>query len=89
MIVPDNEINILSTGKQRLPDCDECCHWFLGCLNKRMTWKDKAIMPNLRFLDPNKEGGYNRTRCDDFEWRPELNRGPLFSFELVCGERER
>ena len=77
-MIPDNAINILSTGEQRKPDCDECEHWFLGCLNGRKKWEDKAITPNLRFLNPNQNGGYDRMRCDAFAWRRECMRGPLF-----------
>lgn len=77
-MIPDDEINILSTGEQRKPDCDECSHWFLGCLNGRKKWRDKAKILNLRFLDKNENGGYDRMRCDEFEWRRECMRGPLF-----------
>ena len=78
-IISDNLIDILSTGEKRKPDCEECCHWFLGCLNGRKKWKDKTITPNLRFLDQNKAGGHDRMRCDAFDWRPEAIRGCLIA----------
>jgi len=47
--------------EQQLPCCELCVHWFLGCLNGRKKWKDKAITPNQRY-----EG--ERMLCDAFEW---------------------
>ncbi|MEN8134292.1 MAG: hypothetical protein ABFS18_01980 [Thermodesulfobacteriota bacterium] len=28
-------------------DCRLCACWFLGCLNGREKWEDKAITPNM------------------------------------------
>ena len=53
--------------KQKLPCCELCVHWFLGCLNGRKEWKDKAITPNQRFVG-------DRMLCDNFEWDPNPER---------------
>lgn len=79
LIIPDNKIDVLSDGEKRKPDCEECYHWFFGCLNGRDKWQDKANTPNLRFLDPNTKGGHDRMRCDAFDWRPESIRGSLIA----------
>ncbi len=70
----------------RLADCLECAKWFLGCLNGREKWEDKAKTPNLRYIGQSgkvytpdeltaPEDEYPmRMICDDFEWDPDPNR---------------
>ena len=48
-------------------NCPLCVCWFLGCLNGRKKWKDKAITPNLRDVG-------KRMFCDAFEWDPNPER---------------
>ena len=64
-------------------DCLDCAHWFLGCLNRRSKWKDKAIMPNYRMVGqsgveysvdiPDSEYPL-RGFCDDFYRDPDPER---------------
>lgn len=73
--------------RQRLQDCRLCAKWFLGCLNGREKWADKAITPNMRYAGqsgqefPNAqvldipEAEYPlRMFCDAFEWDPDPER---------------
>jgi hypothetical protein len=71
-----------------LPDCPLCVNWFLGCLNGRQNWTDKAVHPNFRFVGVSgKEYSYSirhenipgaeyplRMFCDAFEWDPKPER---------------
>ncbi len=75
-----------------LIDCLSCANWFLGCLNGRKIWKDKAIMPNLRSvgksgkeytdeeLPEDKDEYPLRTFCDNFfqDPRPERQGRVIF-----------
>lgn len=56
----------------REPHCLECANWFLGCLNGREKWKDKAIMPNLR--DVVLRDGSKSKLCDAFYLDPNPKR---------------
>lgn len=57
---------------EREPHCRECTAWFLGCLNGRETWKDKAIRPNFRNVTL--RDGYIGGLCDAFQLDPNPNR---------------
>ena len=70
----------MSSGLNDWLDCENCVCWFLGCLNGRKKWKDKAITPNLRCVGQSgKEYPYEsspspslddyplKTYCDDFD----------------------
>lgn len=58
------------TSRRR--ECRECVNWFLGCLNGREKWHDKAITPNFRHeADPD---GTTRMLCDAFEFDPDPHR---------------
>jgi hypothetical protein len=52
--------------------CRECANWFLGCLNGRETWKDKAITPNERSV--RLEDGSIASVCDAFKLDPNKGR---------------
>jgi hypothetical protein len=52
--------------------CRECSNWFLGCLNGREKWKDKAITPNHRHVQL--EDGTYSSVCDAFQLDPNPNR---------------
>lgn len=52
----------------REPHCLECSNWFLGCLNGREKWKDKAITPNYRQVVL--RDGTNSHLCDAFNLDP-------------------
>lgn len=71
--------------RNELPDCRLCVNWFLGCLNGREQWKDKAITPNRRRIGcSGKEYSLEdaitseeypvRMMCDDFRWDPNEER---------------
>lgn len=71
--------------EQRLPHCRLCMNWFLGCLNGRSTWKDKAVRPGFRltgqsgreYQEPDSIPGAElplRSHCDEFEWGPDPER---------------
>jgi len=63
----------------RLPDCILCQSWFLGCLNGREKWKDKAVSPGKKYIGksgaefepeeipPDHEYPV-RAYCDAFTW---------------------
>lgn len=59
-------------GDGREKHCRECSAWFLGCLNGRERWKDKAIMPNLHKV--RLEDGTSASVCDAFQLDPNPNR---------------
>lgn len=59
-------------GADREHHCTECSKWFLGCLNGREKWHDKAIMPNLR--EVTLADGTKSHICDAFELHPDPNR---------------
>jgi protein gp37 len=48
--------------------CRECRYHFLGCLNGRTEWKDKAVTPNFRSSGHNDFFGCPDCLCDAFEW---------------------
>ena len=52
--------------------CLECASWFLGCLNGREKWKDKAIRPNLRTVTL--QDGSTSQLCDAFQLDPNPKR---------------
>lgn len=52
--------------------CDECVNWFLGCLNGREKWGDKAITPNKRFIPLS--DGTTGMLCDAFQYDPNPHR---------------
>lgn len=52
--------------------CRECVNWFLGCLNGREKWKDKAVTPNYRRV--RLQNGETGGLCDAFEWDPNPHR---------------
>jgi hypothetical protein len=52
--------------------CTECVNWFLGCLNGRERWKDKAITPNWRYI--RLSDGTGSTLCDAFSYHPDPRR---------------
>lgn len=52
--------------------CENCQAWFLGCLNGREKWKDKAIQPNHRRV--RREIGEIDFVCDAFQLDPNKGR---------------
>lgn len=52
--------------------CRECSAWFLGCLNGREKWSDKAIMPNHRQVRLEDESVSHV--CDAFDLDPNPRR---------------
>jgi hypothetical protein len=52
--------------------CLQCSEWFLGCLNGREKWKDKAITPNHRNVEL--EDGSTSSVCDAFQLDPNPKR---------------
>lgn len=56
------------SGQTREPHCLECSNWFLGCLNGREKWKDKAITPNYHQVTL--RDGTNSHLCDAFNLDP-------------------
>jgi len=48
--------------------CTECGRFFLGCLNGRKKWKDKAITPNYRDGVDSDWWGHPSSLCDAFKW---------------------
>lgn len=58
--------------KEREPECLECANWFLGCLNGREKWGDKAITPNKRYITL--KDGTKGMLCDAFQLDPNPNR---------------
>lgn len=73
-------------SKNQGKHCQMCVKWFLGCLNGRQKWKDKAIQPNIRFegadgqsyprfgVDPPEDAFPLRMICDAFEQDPDPQR---------------
>lgn len=53
---------------EREPHCLECSAWFLGCLNGRERWKDKAVQPNHRQVTL--KDGTKSFLCDAFDLDP-------------------
>lgn len=53
-------------NQNREPHCLECVNWFLGCLNGRENWKDKAVMPNRRLVTL--QNGTQEFLCDAFQF---------------------
>lgn len=60
------------TTDGREEHCIECSSWFLGCLNGREKWKDKAITPNHRTVQL--KDGEKSFVCDAFKLHPDPNR---------------
>jgi len=71
--------------KQGLPACRLCVNWFLGCLNGRRKWTDKAVKPNFRYAGQSgREYGEHenipaaefplRMHCDAFTRDPDPGR---------------
>ena len=52
--------------------CIECYSWWLGCLNGREKWSDKAITPNKR--DVLLSDGTKSVVCDAFGLHPDPER---------------
>jgi uncharacterized FlgJ-related protein len=52
--------------------CRECSNWFLGCLNGREKWGDKAITQNYRIVQL--EDGTCKHVCDAFALDPNPKR---------------
>lgn len=52
--------------------CRECSAWFLGCLNGREKWGDKAVTPNHRSV--RLEDGKRAFVCDAFALDPNPER---------------
>lgn len=67
-----------------VPECRGCVHFFLGCLNGRKKWTDKASTPNFRYAGqsgreyidpPSVESEFPlRCFCDAFEADPDPSR---------------
>lgn len=68
---------------EREPHCIECVKWFLGCLNGREKWKDKAAMPNLRQVTLS-DGSQSHV-CDAFEFHPDPCRKGRAVWDCECG----
>jgi hypothetical protein len=56
------------TEDGREKHCRECSNWFLGCLNGREKWGDKAITPNERTVKL--QDGSTAFVCDAFRLDP-------------------
>jgi hypothetical protein len=78
----------MMANQAREPHCLECSNWFLGCLNGREKWKDKAITPNFRtvtLID-----GTHSTLCDAFNLDPNPYRhGRVVSDDSDCEDQEK
>ena len=61
-----------TTEDGRDEHCIECSNWFLGCLNGREKWKDKAVMPNHRRVQL--KDGDTSFVCDAFNLHPDPER---------------
>ena len=73
---------MLEATDGRVHSCRECSSWFLGCLNGREQWKDKAIMPNLRNFTL--EDGTVARVCDDFTMHPDPCRKGRVVWGCTC-----
>lgn len=62
--------------------CRECANWFLGCLNGRERWSDKAVRPNFQNVTL-KDGTVDGV-CDAFFLDP----NPKRKGRVVLGEDE-
>lgn len=69
----------------RKPGCSECRSCFLGCLNGRKKWKDKAITPNYRGTGYADYFGHEDSICDAFRWTP-CGRNHGVAVEMDNGE---
>lgn len=75
-------MNCQYCNRVREPNCTECANWFLGCLNGREKWSDKAITPNYRTVELS--DGSKGMLCDAFV----LNPNPCAKGRVVFDECE-
>ena len=69
----ENELsNAEWTEDGREKQCRECSAWFLGCLNGREKWSDKAVTPNYHRV--RLQSGNTAGVCDAFQPDPNPKR---------------
>jgi hypothetical protein len=71
-------------GTEREHHCRECSSWFLGCLNGREKWSDKAVRPNFRWVTL--QDGSTAGLCDAFQLDPNPYRKGRAVFDDCEGE---